>query len=344
MLEFAGFDPGVLPLGISFEQFFHRHVQKDLVERNPLVFVAFPNIVAVFPVGTNEAHQGNDPAVRKQRGQLTRSTNGFGPIPFRESQVSVQTRSEVVSVEPVHVFSIILNEDVFQCRCNGGLSSSGAPRHPQGCSLLSECGESRFFGQMTGTLRLSGLRSGTLNNVRRCVAERLLPKTAHQGVVVLWRCSSTRSCRHDRSRRRCFINGFDDRFRTVARLHWNRGGRNRRFGRIEPRRRHHGLGCSRDNGIHGFADAKALDVCVLAVVDVCVAIHQHFLVHSGATQDIDDCQQHTDTHAHGHPFLYQFIFVVGGASSPTRMRIIPSAVFAALFLNGKRGIRVFRHG
>mmetsp|Transcript_4473 Transcript_4473/g.12915 ORF Transcript_4473/g.12915 Transcript_4473/m.12915 type:complete len:775 (+) Transcript_4473:4268-6592(+) len=349
VLEFPGLDPGVLSLGISRKELLDRNVQKYLVKGDSLVLVALSHLVAVLAVGTDEADQGNDTTVRKQRRQLSGTTDRFGPVPLGESQVAVQSGAQVVSVEAVHVLSVVLDENVFQRRGNGRLSRPGASGHPEGGSLLSERCIPGFLGKMAGTLRLPGLCGGALNNVRRSVGQRFLAKTSHQSIGVLTGSrSGSRSRRGCRGLGRCgLVHGFDNGlgFRTIAAVllgqssgsgHGRLGGTQARRGRLD------GLRRSGDGGI-GWLNPETLHLTPVVAVEV-VSIHYDLLVDSRTTQHIHNGQQHANSHAHWHSFLDEFVLIVGCGSTAVWIIAGTGTGPSPLFLNGKRSISVLGHG
>ena len=95
---------------------FHVHLEKFIPD-------AFSNFQAVSLIRRNKRHQRNHPGVREQLGNLANSANVFFAIVRRETQVRVQSVSDVIPVQRDH-FVPSFEQLVFERIRDGGFPGS----------------------------------------------------------------------------------------------------------------------------------------------------------------------------------------------------------------------------
>mmetsp|Transcript_20108 Transcript_20108/g.43300 ORF Transcript_20108/g.43300 Transcript_20108/m.43300 type:complete len:300 (-) Transcript_20108:52-951(-) len=277
MLQLSGGDIGVLSLGVALLQFFNWNVQKDFIEWQALLFVPLPHSVAIGLVGGNESHQRNDTGIGKQRCKFSRSTNRFRSIRFGETQVAIDSGTQVVSVQSINMLSIVFDKLIFQGSGDRCLSRSTAARHPQRGTFLAKRSEPILCGQMTRFLTFASFCLGALNNVRRRIGQRFLTKFSNELVRVLQ------------------IRAVAFRFGRVAGDHSGR------------------VGCVVDVGVGLKVGVGLRDRLRIAVVFIVVVADQGLLLlrmllfqsilASRSAQNINDGKQDTKSDAQRHAFM-----------------------------------------
>mmetsp|Transcript_28426 Transcript_28426/g.59660 ORF Transcript_28426/g.59660 Transcript_28426/m.59660 type:complete len:725 (-) Transcript_28426:86-2260(-) len=154
MLQLAALHPGILSFGIPLLQLVHGNIQEDLVKGNALILVPLPHRIPISPIRTNQPHQRDDPAIRKQRGNLPGPPHALRPIGLAERQIPIDPRPQIVPVQTIDVLPIRLDQPILQRRRDGRLPGAAATRHPQRGPLLSQGGVAGGRRQVTGALGL----------------------------------------------------------------------------------------------------------------------------------------------------------------------------------------------